>query len=709
MGLRQKSLGAASALALLAAGSGAASAQDAPNEGDNAQARAGVDMIVVTARKREETLQDVPVSISAFSGSDLDDAQITNVRDLRFFTPNLYIEPALGLETTTSIYIRGLGQINPSFFFDAPAPIYMDGVYIARAFGSLTDLYDVERVEVLRGPQGTLFGRNASAGAIQIVSKKPPLEDFDLSVEASYGTEGQRNFNTMIGAPLVEGKVGFRAALTYRRNDGFMTETTTGHKAFEDNIFAGRASLLFAPDETTEIILRGDFLRDRSDPPGASAFNPDPDGDPYTFVSNFSDDEGFSDTDSYTGSLTINKQLPDATVTSITAYRAVENFGRADGDGKAFPPLVFENLGQGLDQWQFTQEVYVNGSHFGSLPVNWTTGVFYLHEDNKTNFSISILPFIPVTRQLFDQQTDAIGAYLELTYPVGDRLELSGGARYTWDSKDFQGRQEFADGTPNPAFDFADNTTVYRWTWNASAKFEVNEDFNFYVRSGTGFRAGNFNGNAFNRAAITSGALKTESVFDIEGGFKSEWFDNRLRLNAAYFYEEFENLQLEVLTPSGVTNLNLNVEVNGLEVEILAEPFEGFNLFGNVGTLNNNIPNTPGTELPRAAKYTYQVGFNYHIPLPSNAGRFRIGANYGYTDDYLNGRPDDLARIVPGFGLLDASATYEAPNGKWAFTITGANLTDKFYQVSSFNIPGLVTVQTPNRPRTWLATIRWNY
>ncbi|NOX81577.1 MAG: TonB-dependent receptor [Alphaproteobacteria bacterium] len=671
-------------------------------------AYADVDTIVVTAQKREQDLQKVPLSVSAFSGDSLAELQIVNLKDLRGFAPNLYIEPALGNETVASIYMRGLGQINPSFFFDAPVPVYVDGVYSARAFGALVDLFDIERVEVLRGPQGTLFGRNASAGAIQVITKSPPLEDVDAAANAGYGSKDQVNLNASVGVPIVKDKVGARFALTYRRNDGFMTNTVDGAKSFSDNILAGRASVLFALNDTTEFVLRGDFLRDRSDPPGASAFNPDPDGDPFTFTSNFTDAEAFNQTDTFGFSGTLKSEFDGFNLTSITAYRNVFNTGMADGDGRAFPPLVFENLGQTLDEWQFTQEVFLTGDSLGGTDIEWTAGVFYLHEINDSDFSISILPFIPATRQFFQQNTNALGAYGQVTYPLTDRLDVTGGARYTWDSKDFMANQILAStGAAIPSFNFDDNTSVYRWTWDASLNYAATDDINLYARAGTGFRAGNFNGNAFSGAAIVSGALRTETVFNVEGGFKSQWFDNQLRLNATYFYQEVTDIQFELLTPSGITNFSATATLQGVELEVVATPFDGLDIFGNLGTLKDKV--LGGGQLPRAAAYTYQVGFNYLYPLPNDNGSIRVGANYAYTDDYLQGRPDDILRAIDGFGVLDASATYEAPGGRWSFTISGANLTNEFYQISSFNIPGLVTIQTPNRPRTWLATIGFKY
>jgi iron complex outermembrane recepter protein len=669
---------------------------------------AEVDTIIVTAQKREQDLQKVPLSVSAFTGDSLEQMQIVNIRDLRGFAPNVYIEPSLGAETTTSVYIRGLGQINPSFFFDAPAPVYVDGVYSARAAGSLIDLYDVERVEILRGPQGTLFGRNASAGAIQVITKLPPLEEMDFAGEASYGSKDQRNFNATIGVPIVDGKIGFRATTSYRRNDGFMENLTFNERTFAADVFTARAAILFQPNETTSFILRGDILRDRSEPPRASAFNPDPDGDPYTTDSNFDNDAQFNDVDTNAVSGTLKSEFGGFDLTSITAYRSVEQHATADGDGRSFPPGIFENRGTNLDEWQFTQEIFLNGDSIGGTDLEWTTGVFYIHEVVDSDFAISILPFFTLTRQFFQQETDAIGVYGQVTYPVTDRLDVTGGARYTWDSKDFMANQIVeATGVAVPSFDFSDNTTVYRWTWDASLNYAATDDVSLYARAGTGFRAGNFNGNAFNGPAITSGALATETVLNVEGGIKSQWFDNRLRVNAAYFYQDVTDIQFELLTPSGITNFNATATLQGVELEVAVTPVDGLDIFGNLGTLKDKVEG--GGQLPRAAAYTYQAGFNYSLPLPNDRGSIRVGANYAYTDDYLQGRPDDMLRAIDGYGILDASATYEAPGGHWSFTISGANLTDEFYQVSSFNIPGLVTIQIPNRPRTWLATIGFKY
>lgn len=662
-----------------------------------------IDDVVVTAQRRAENVQDVPMAITAISGEDLAERQILTMVDLRSVAPNVLIEGALGSGSTAAVFMRGHGQINPSFYYDAPVAIYSDGVYYARAAGSLVDLFDVERVEILRGPQGTLYGRNASAGAIRIVSKAPPLDAPTGAGEVEVGERGQRNVRLAVGLPIVEDRVGFRVALASRDNDGFMVNTASGTRAMSDDILSGRASLLARFSEQTSLTLRAELLRDRSTPPGSSSFAPGQDADPFTFGARF---EPFNDIDTQTYSATFETELGGAALSSITAFRTVDQANAADGDGKAVPAGIFENLGQNLEQSQFSQEIYLTGDRGSAVPFDWVVGAFYFQEQNDFNFRLRILPFLPANAQLFGQTTEAYGVYGQIIYPLLDeRVNLTAGLRYSEELKDFQAHQILESGAPNPAFDFADSISVSRTNWHLALDFHATDDVLFYVQAGTGFRAGGFNGNALNRAQITSGRLATETSFLVEGGVKSEFFDDRLRLNATYFVQDTKDRQFEVLTSTGITNINSNVTVSGIELEVVAAPTPGLELFGNLGTLNDQIENV-STALPRAAPLVYQVGLTYERPV-GPSGSLQFGAKYSYTDDYFTNGTNDPLLTQSAYGLLDANLTYRRDN--WFLRAAGTNLTDEKTINSGFSIPGLVQVRTPAFPRRWLVTLGYSF
>lgn len=665
--------------------------------------------IVVTAQRSEQNIREVPLSITALSGDELAQRGITSMLGLRGAAPNLYIEKALGGATTTSIYMRGLGQINPSFFFDAPVAIYADDVYYARAAGALVDLYDIERVEVLRGPQGTLFGRNASGGALRIITRAPDATQVEGSLEAGFGSRAQRNINGMLNLPLVADRLALRAVIQTRNNDGFARNELNGERAYDDNLITGRVALGYDAGEGFDVTLRADFLRDRSDPPPPIRLGAPT---PFRYQSNFRDPDEFNNVDTWTVSGSVNIDLGGLTLSSVTAYRAVEQENRAEGDGRADTVGVFENLGQVLDDSTFSQELTVSA---GDDDLKIDAGAFYFREKLDFSFQLLILPFppfAPANIQRFNQTTDSYGLFGQVQARVGERLTLSGGLRYTWDRKDFSARQTLtATNTENPSFRFDQPFNVDKLTWRAGLLFEASDEVNLFINAATGFRAGNFNGNAQSFADITAGGLRTETNDMIEGGLKSRFLDGRLLINVGYYYQDVQNLQLAVLTGAGVTNRSLSAKIHGLEADFTLTPVQGFRIFGNVASIFDRVERVLGVRanLPFAPKWSGQLGLTYDVPVPNDRGRIVIGSDARYNSPYdLNDR--NTPQIRNGdIAIWNASATYVAPGDRWSIRGEVINITDRVYNLSGFFIPGLVDVRVPSLPRRYLVTGRVSF
>ncbi len=655
-----------------------------------------LDEIIVTARKRSENVLDVPTSITALSAVDIANRNYRGLDDLRLAAPNVYIEEGLGGNSTASIYIRGLGQINPSFFFDAPVAIYSDGVYYARNAGALVDFADVERIEILRGPQGTLFGRNASAGAIRIISQRPPVDKRDFLAQIGFGTENQINTRFSFGTPLIDGTSALRIAASTKKNDGFQTNTTLGNKAYTDDAITAAVTYLHNLSDKGSVRIRWEYLNDDSISPGSVDILNDADNDKSTFESNFDDTAAYHTVDTQALSATLEYDFGAVSLTSISAFRELTETGAADGDGSANVG-VFENQGQLLDQQQFTQEIYFSG---GSK-VFWIGGVYYIHEKNLSTFALQILPFFPQFNNLYTQTTDSIAAYGELTFPITDMFEVSAGLRYTDEEKDFFG--DLMDGT------FQDIFSEDRVDWSLSAKWDLSDNSNVYLSSGTSFRSGGFNGGAFFVGDVTAGAFATEEVFNVEAGYKASLLDRRVRLNVAIFSSTYKNMQVAVIDSNAtILNTNADVDLTGIEFELTAQATSNLELFTNIGTINSDIivqSTFTADELPRAPDITAQLGFMYSIP--SAVGDFRVGVDYRYTDDYFVGREEETK--VKAFGMINASLSYTTRSEKWTFSLNGTNLSDEDYNLSAFFIPGLVTVRAPNQPRRWLASAQYSF
>ena len=692
--------GAMATSSVLALSGGAAFAQSAPT------AETSVSDIVVTAQKREERLQDVPIAITAITSNDLENKQVSNLEDIRDLVPNLYIEQALTGTTTPKMYLRGLGVVNQVFSFDTPIGIYFDDVYISRVTGALVDLFDVDRVEFLRGPQGTLFGRNSSVGALRVFTKTPSLSKVEGAASLSYGTRNQLDANFAVSAPLVEDQLGLRVTFMSRTNDGFQTDQF-GERFMNNNIHAFRGSLLLKASDTVDVILRGDYMSDHSKPTQPSNFRFDTDNNLFTFertpTAPFR-----NEVEPWGVSATVNADLSSVDLKSITAYRQLRYRNAQDVDGRA-AVQSFEVQQQDLDEWQFSQEIFLTADHLGSLPLKWTTGLYYLHENNKFTWALKI--FAPPTTQFFDQDSDTFAVYAQATLPVTDKFNLTGGVRYTYDKKALVATQNLANGTPNTAFRFDDSITAKKVNWSASADYKITKDVMLYVKSGTGFRSGGFNGSARDIASILSGSFGPETVFTVEGGAKTQWFDNRVRFNVDYFYVDYKNLQQAITQSDGtISTRNVSATVKGIEAELTAVPVDGLEISGSLGTMSQNIKNSAEL-LPNTPKIQWRLGAIYDIPLGEGVGKLQIGGDVSHTSAFYNGANSVTAGLVTPYENYNAHIAYTTADNRWQFKVSGTNLSNHIFSAHTFDIAAgfISSVQFPSTPRRWLGTISFKY
>ena len=662
----------------------------------------GIEEVVVTAQKRAENVQTVPISITALTSTDLENNHIVTLEDISSLVPNLQLQQALSGTTTPKMYLRGVGVANQVFSFDSPIGLYIDGVYIARITGALVDLFDVKRVEVLRGPQGTLFGRNSSVGAIQIITKLPTLDKFEGEASLSYGTQNQVNGNVAVSAPLIDGKLGLRVTVMSRTNDGFQVDQT-GQRFMDNNIHAFRTSLLYKPNDAVDVILRADFMSDQSKPTMPYDFLVS--SNPFVFQRTLT--APFRNVVEPWGvSATVIDRMPWAELHSITAYRGLKYRNAQDNDGLA-AVRSFEVQQQDLNEWQASQEVYLSSNHLGDIPLTWTAGLFYLHERN--DFAWALYIFAPPTTQFFHQNTDSFAPYAQVTYPVTDRLNLTGGLRYTYEKKALTATQNLASGLPNTAFAFSDSMSAYKLNWHASADYKITDGAMLYVTSGTGFRSGGFNGSARDVASILSGSFGPETVFNVEGGAKTQWFNNRLRFNADYFYNDFKGLQEAVTTSNGtILAANVQATTQGFEAELSAIPFDGFEINATLGTLAQHIVDSP-LVLPDAPHLQWRLAAAYTFLLGEKFGTLRIGADMNHSSSYFNSTNNNMYSRQAPYEMYNAQITYTMPNDHWQFVLSGTNLGNHIYATHTFYIPHISTVNYPNTPRRYLATIRYTF
>lgn len=666
----------------------------------------GLDVVTVTAQKFEQNAQKVPVALTTYDAEGLEMRQAFGLQDMGSLVPNFYVEENLSNPGTPKIYMRGIGQSNSAFSFDSPIGIYVDNVYYAKSVGSMVNFLDIERIEVLRGPQGTIYGRNSSIGAVRIVSKTPPLHEMDADAELTVGTHEQRNIRAALGMPLVEGTLGFRIAYNKRDNEGYQVNTVSGDRAGSDDSDAVRAQLLAQLSDDVSLTLRGDYLRDDSRPFVAMNFlNNELDSLQFQSNRSYSDGTVRSRLETFGASATFDWDFAESKLTSVTAWRGVDTINSFDTDGTV--QQSFEVDRSDLDDRSFTQEVFVSSSAIGGVPVDWIAGAFFLHEITDYVWSLQI--FAPPSVQDFHQEVDSLAGYLQGTWNAGDRLSLTAGARYTTEDKEFDVVSRNADGSPD--FSFSDHSLSTRqWTWRAAVNYDFEAPVMLYASAATGFRSGGLNGNAQTLAEVTGGAFAPEDTLMYEAGIKSEFLSQRLRLNATYFYGEYDNLQQAVVLEDGtVSNQNNSAEVRGLELEISALPVEGLELSATLGTLDNEIKGSD-TSLGLAPDLNWRLEALYSFPV-GDLGVLSAGASHTWTDSVFQDAANTPILEVPSHGITNAHVALDTQDGHWRFTLAGENLGDEIYPVGGFFIAGgfISAVKWPTLPRRWSLTAQYRY
>ncbi len=670
--------------------------------GEQAQRTEALQDIVVTAQRVFENAQNVPVALTALDANELVARQAFTLADAKYLVPNLYLEENLSNPGTPKIFMRGIGQANSAFSFDTPVGIYVDDVYYAKEVGSLVDFLDIDHIEALRGPQGTIYGRNSSVGAIRVVTKTAPLQSSDVSGDVTLGSEHERDGRVAVGLPLIEDKLGLRIAFNTKYNDGYEINTLKGDRADSTDSNAVRAQLLAKFNDEVSFTLRGDYLRDNSQPDVA-----------INFLSNniqqlrFQSEKSYSDgtvgsrLETFGGSGTLNWAVGgDAKLTSITAYRGVNTRNAFDADGTA--ANSFEVPHSDLHDRSFTQELFVSGKY---SQLDWIAGAFYLTETTHYLWSLEILA--PPSLQDFDQEVNSLAGYLQGTYHLTDHLNLVAGGRYTTEHKDFDVVSHLADGN----FDFSYSNhelATDKWTWRAALDYSFDRPIMLYASAATGFRSGGLNGNATSLPDVTGGGFQPEDTLMYEAGIKSDFLSHKLRINADYFFGKYDNLQEAVVEQNGSVNqTSSSAKVNGLELEAKALPLTGLELYVNLGTLNNTIENS-SEHLPVAPHLQYTVGALYSHQVGA-LGEASVGAAYNWSDRLYEDIANTPILQVPSHGNLDAHVGLATPNDHWRFTLAGFNLTDKVYPVGGFYIAGgfIAATEWPSLPRRWSLTVQY--
>ncbi|MBW7835062.1 MAG: TonB-dependent receptor [Sphingomonadales bacterium] len=707
-----------------------------------------IEEVVITATKRGETLlQETPLSITAFSSSDLDAMHMESIRDLGKNTPGLVVS---NNASYAQLYIRGVGSNNVFIGSDPSVTVHIDGVYLARPLMVFTDFLDIERVEVLRGPQGTLYGRNSAGGTINIISRQPS-NDLRMSLAGEYGNYDKRKLTGSVSGPLVDNRVMAGISILKNDRDGYVDNVnpdTTADKLNNEDSFAIRGMLKFIPSESVEVLISGDYFESEDygnqkkplhvdgfgNPvvipiPG---FSPTIISDPWT-VSIPGDYPSYNDmtTKGVSGKLTAHLS-PEVTLTSLTAYRKLDFKAIVDSDATDVAAIGPFNPADKQDQ--FSQELQLTGNT-GSL--EWLAGLYYFTEESDF-LATAEAPFFGLIFSGFmttdflsvndvTGKTDAYAAYVQGSYAVNEKLSLTAGIRYSHEKKSIDASASiFLDGFELPiGFTNQDKDSWDGWTPKFGLDYKVNDDVMLYASITRGFKSGGFNFSA------DQPSFDPEFLWAYEIGIKSDLADKRLRANASAFYYDYTDLQVQgfkdLSDSGGVAGVILtnaaNATVKGFELEVTALPVPQFMLSASVAyldatydefiTARSAMPTVPvdvsGNVLNNSPKWAFNISAQYDVTL-GDKGTLSFRAGYKWQDDvFFNSQFNDPLMGQKSFGLLDARIGYISPDKRWEVSVFGNNLTDKAYytDMADYSPLGLIGHITP--PRTYGIKLAYRY
>ncbi len=703
-----------------------------------------IDEIVVTARRTQESIQDVPGAVSAFSGADLEELAAEDLTDIQNAVPNLNLAQGRGSNSSANIYIRGVGQPDALATFDPAVGVYIDDVYYSRIRGALVDVYDVERIEVLRGPQGTLYGKNTNGGALKIVTRKPS-DEVRASASATYGSYDQLDLSARLSGPLSEGLAAGGLSLYRGVRDGYVEDPITGDEYNDKDTWAARGQLVFTPREDFELMLVGDYTEES---PGLTVGQQQstlttifgvpllpPPGEDWDYETStglardeFLDSTGLRDAsptpdtptelensqelEHYGVSAQASWDISDAlTLKSITAYRELVYDDFIDIDAT---PLEIGDVFVGVDQDQTSQEFQLQYDNGGKL--RGVAGLYWINENiDSTQFAYaddfligaSAASFPEVfTREIGDNlNLHSYAAFANLTYDVTDRLSVTGGLRGTSETKHYD-RFTTTNLAPVPV------VVDQEETWDdisplLSADFDIDDDTMIYARFSKGFKSGGFNGRA-NNSPAEGEPYDPEVVYSYEAGLKSDFADGRVRTNAAIFYNDYKDFQARVsdsITVDGIPTPVLSVlnagELNiwGAELEATLAATDNLTFQGALGYLNAEYgefidQRFPGgdraefDEPPFSPEWTARLAGHYRIP--TDYGEFNLGADVNYRGDTVLSVDQSVisgTTVTPvesafqdGYWLLNARLAWTHPEGHWGVALYGKNLTDELYK-----------------------------
>ena len=649
--------------------------------------------IIVTANRRAENLQNVPITVSAVSGAGLINSGVSNILDLKSAVPGANVVNSNGF---INAHLRGVGSSNPGPSIESPVAIYVDGVYYASTLGVDLDFVDVQQVEVLKGPQGTLFGRNATGGLIQVTTKDP-TQTPTLDVDGSYGNYNIGKIDLYAAGGLLNNLAGSISATASHQGDGFGTDFLTGKDTYKTDIdLQLRSKLVWTPLEGTKVTTVFDYSQVRNDATfrlvqgtlplvptgpvyGGNIYDNDNDAPAQRFVK--------------TGgaSIKLDQDTPYFHVSDIVAYRQTSAFADFDFDSTAFPLGYIAGF---TGERQFSQELQLQSLRKSFI--TWTAGVYYFHDIGQSNpfeavAGVPIFPDLTNAEVSYGKQSvESVAGYGQASAEILPNTHLTLGGRYTYEGHTFVGLETLDRGTTPilTAVNLKESKNFYRPTWRAALDHRFSPELLAYVSVNTGYKSG-----GFDPLAVATPAFASEILTAYEAGFKTNLLGNRITVNGSAFYYDYKNLQVQQFINGGTAIANApGAHIKGGDLDFAAKITADLSVHGGFEYLDDRFTSFPnalistpagnsapvpgsaaGNELPLAPDAILDLGAEYEVHQVLG-GDATLSTSYVYSTGYFF-EPDNVLH-QPDYSVLNASVRWKSSDRRYSVQFFANNLTD---------------------------------
>ena len=674
------------------------------------------EIIITAARKRNEDVQSVPIAITGLSAADLEQRGVSSLTDLSGLAPTLELHRSVATVSQASIFLRGFGSDSNDPSIDPPIAVTVDGIYQPTFSGNLVDLFDIESVEVERGPQGTLLGKNAPTGALVITSRRPTGE-YDGEFQVDYERFGLVRVKARADFPIVSGILAGNISASYADGGNFVRDLYTGETEFGgENAKTVRVSLLYTPSSDFKwyVSARAELRRDPQsgirDIAYYGASGPLQRGaiecvifafcSPTPRNTNSADLTGATRSDTVYVSSQMDYSLTPVTLTSLTGYIHDHHINVSDSDGVYLP--IIESPNNPAHYSQVSEELRVASNRHGGLDLDgrldWILGGYFSDFRYEDTESINILGAMLGNDQQGTSRSEAIFGHA--IFNLTDRWSVSAGSRETWDRKT---HNYVSTGEAIRYFDTP--ATWNNFSADVGTQYRLSSHQLIYFRFGQGYRGGGFQG--LPSPGGTGGTYNPETVNTFEMGMKADFLEQRLRVNAATYDSSYRDLQQNVIKSLPIAPFYEQVIANaasaktrGVELELTAIPMDRLTFNATVGYIDAKYehfvapiiagPSTDnnGFPFPYTSKWTSSLGESFRLSLPNNIGKVTLNASWDYRSDYSAANLPYPAAHVGGFGLLDAAMKFTDDSGRYSLTLYGQNITNHQWLTSVLTVPG---------------------